>query len=499
MKSLGILITFLFAFQLSLLAQNEYKVFYYPNGQKSSEGFLVEGKPNGYWKNYFDTGVLKSEGNRKEFQLDSTWKFFRLDGSLQQSIEYQANVKTGVECYYDSLGRKDRMITYLNDLKNGPAVEYFFSGKEKISFNYVNNQIEGKYFEYAEDGRVITRRTYKNGLIYSEEKINRLNKNGQRVGLWVDLRENGKLKEEGNYLSGLKEGTFKVYNKQGELLKFEFYEFGVLKENKEETEFVKIEKFYDEKGRVTERGGRKNGLKHGTFQTLDSTGNIIFSRLYLNDIKQAEGKFDTLNREIGEWKYFFPNGSLRSSGSYSNGKKTGDWKYYFENGKLEQSGKYDNNFISGKWLWYYSNGILLREEFYRKGKLDGRYIENDSLGNIVLEGDYADGLKQGKWFRFINDHKEEGEYIDDERNSVWIFTHSNGNKMFEGKFELGVAVGKHEYYYFDGKPEMKGGYEGGELDGDWMYFDEEGNYINTVTYQGGKLYKVDGIKLKERK
>ena len=359
--------------------------------------------------------------------------------------------------------------------------------------------MEGKYFEYAEDGRIITRRTYKNGLIYSEEKINRFNKNGQRVGLWIDLRENGKLKEEGNYLSGLKEGTFKVYNKQGEFLKFEFYELGVLKENTEETEFVKIEKFYDEKGRVIERGGTKNGLKHGTFQTLDSTGNIIFSRLYLNDLKQSEGRYDTLNREIGEWKYFFPNGSLRSSGSYSNGKKTGDWKYYFENGKLEQSGKYDNNLISGKWLWYYSSGIVLREEHYRKGKLDGHYIENDSLGNVVLEGDFEDDLRQGKWFRFINDHKEAGEYIDDERNGLWTFTHSNGNKMFEGTFELGVAVGQHDYFYSNGKSEMRGSYVGGELDGDWMYFDEDGNYINTVTYQGGKLYKVDGIKLKERK
>jgi antitoxin component YwqK of YwqJK toxin-antitoxin module len=46
---------------------------------------------------------------------------------------------------------------------------------------------------------------------------------------------------------------------------------------------------------------------------------------------------------------------------------------------------------------------------------------------------------------------------------------------------------------------MRGTYSGGELDGDWMYFDEDGNYINTVTYQGGKLYKVDGIKLKQRK
>jgi len=499
MKSAGILITLLIAFQSTLLAQKEPTVFYYSNGKKSSEGFLVEGKPDGYWKNYFETGVLKSEGNRKNFQLDSTWKFFRTDGSLQQTIEYKENLKFGQECYYDSLGRKERSVSFKSDVKEGAASEYFPSGTIRTLFNYSNNLIEGKYFEYAEDGRVITRRTYKNGLIYSEEKINRYNKNNQRVGLWVDLRENGKLKEEGNYLNGLKEGTFKLYNKQGDFWKFEFYELGILKENTEETEFVKIEKFYDEKGRIIERGGTKNGLKHGTFQTLDSTGNIIFSRLYLNDIKQAEGKYDTLNREIGEWKYFFPNGNVRANGAYANGKKVGDWKYYFENGKLEQLGKYDNNLISGKWLWYYSNGVLLREEYYRKGKLDGHYIENDSLGKVVLEGDYADGLKQGKWFRCINDHKEEGEYVDDERNGIWIFTHSNGNKMFEGTFELGVAVGKHEFFYSNGKPEMKGTYGAGELDGDWMYFDEDGNYINTVTYLGGKLYKVDGIKLKQKK
>jgi antitoxin component YwqK of YwqJK toxin-antitoxin module len=499
MKPFGILIALLLANQLSVWSQKEFKVFYYTNGQKSSEGYLEQGKPNGYWKNYYDSGILKSEGNRKDYQLDSTWKFFRVDGSLQQSIEYKENLKEGFECLYDSLGRKERAITFKSDIKDGPAYEYFSSGKLSASYNYTNNLIEGKYFEYAEDTRIITRRTYKNGLIYSEEKINRYNRNNQRVGLWIELRENGKLKEEGNYQLGLKEGTFKVYNKQGEFLKFEFYENGILKENTEETEFVRIEKFYDEKGRVIERGGRKNGLKHGTFQTLDSTGNIIFSRLYLNDIMQAEGKYDSLNREIGEWKYYFPNGKVRCVGSYSNGKKNGDWKYYFENGRVEQLGKYDNNFISGKWLWYYSNGIVLREESYRKGKLDGHYVENDSLGVVVLEGDYGDGLKQGKWYRSINDHKEEGEYVDDERNGLWVFTHSNGIKMFEGKFELGAPVGKHEYFYSNGKNEMKGEYEGGELEGDWMYFDEDGIYINTVTYQEGKLYKVDGIKLKEKK
>ena len=36
-----------------------YNIFYYPNGQISSEGFMKNGKPDGYWKTYYVTGVLE--------------------------------------------------------------------------------------------------------------------------------------------------------------------------------------------------------------------------------------------------------------------------------------------------------------------------------------------------------------------------------------------------------------------------------------------------------
>ena len=38
--------------------------FYYENGNISSEGPIQNGKPNGYWKNFYPDGTLKSEGNR---------------------------------------------------------------------------------------------------------------------------------------------------------------------------------------------------------------------------------------------------------------------------------------------------------------------------------------------------------------------------------------------------------------------------------------------------
>jgi antitoxin component YwqK of YwqJK toxin-antitoxin module len=77
----------LFLFCLSVISfsqtktnENGYNIFYYANGQKSSEGNLRNGKPDGDWKTYYENGNLKSEVNRKEFQMDSMWKFYNDQG-----------------------------------------------------------------------------------------------------------------------------------------------------------------------------------------------------------------------------------------------------------------------------------------------------------------------------------------------------------------------------------------------------------------------------------
>ncbi len=90
-----------FGFAQDTITSSQFKIFYYPNGQKSSEGILENGKPNGYWKSYNEKGVLISEGNRKNFQLDSTWIFYGADG------------------------KKMLEINYTNGYKNGPRIQYF--------------------------------------------------------------------------------------------------------------------------------------------------------------------------------------------------------------------------------------------------------------------------------------------------------------------------------------------------------------------------------------
>jgi len=54
-----------FIFSINTTAQevsnNGYVVFYHPNSKISSEGMMLNGKPEGYWKTYDISGVLLSE------------------------------------------------------------------------------------------------------------------------------------------------------------------------------------------------------------------------------------------------------------------------------------------------------------------------------------------------------------------------------------------------------------------------------------------------------
>jgi len=51
------IILFFLILSYSIYSQ-EYTVFYYSDSVKSSEGYIKDGKPDGYWKTYYSTGTL---------------------------------------------------------------------------------------------------------------------------------------------------------------------------------------------------------------------------------------------------------------------------------------------------------------------------------------------------------------------------------------------------------------------------------------------------------
>ena len=96
----------------------------------------------------------------------------------------------------------------------------------------------------------------------------------------------------------------------------------------------------------------------------------------------------------------------------------------------------------------------------------------------------------------MNDHTEEGEYLDGERNGLWVWYYGNGQKSFEGEFQAGAAVGKHRYWHDNGQMSEIGGYEAGERDGRWDYYDSNGMQELQLDYKEGIVYRINGKRIK---
>ncbi|MBK7029613.1 MAG: toxin-antitoxin system YwqK family antitoxin [Bacteroidales bacterium] len=202
--------------QQDSVLKDGYIVFYYPGGQKSSEGFMRSGKPDGYWKTYYESGNIKSEGNRKNFELDSTWKFYDDSAQLKVTIDYRNGRKNGLKTTYNP----DEIIeeNYVDDVRQGNTNYLYPDGKLRMYIPFIDGLEEGISKEFAKDGTVITYVEYKKGFMVSRERINRKDRNGWKQGRWKFFYENGLVKLDGVYKDDKKNGYFKEYDEKGLLL-----------------------------------------------------------------------------------------------------------------------------------------------------------------------------------------------------------------------------------------------------------------------------------------
>jgi antitoxin component YwqK of YwqJK toxin-antitoxin module len=171
---------------------------------------------------------------------------------------------------------------------------------------------------------------------------------------------------------------------------------------------------------------KKLKQKHGYFTYYFENGVIDVEGIYQND-----------NRE-DEWKYYYENGQLESQGKFLKNKKENDWVYYYENGQIKAAGKNLNNKKDGEWNYWYESGKLKSQEYFKNGEvyLDKNYFEN---GN----NDYS------------------GKYLNDKKQGVWTYWNSEGRIVMKGNFNKGMRDGEWIRYFRNGN--MKLYYINGEL------------------------------------
>jgi len=460
--------------------QTEYHIFRYSNDSVSSEGTLREGKPDGYWKTYYENGKIKSEGNRKDFLLDGTWIFYSEEGDTTLLINYEKDLKNGMRKIYMS----DEIIE--DHFDQGVRVEVSRRYDRRLHLLQVipikNGYEEGLSPVYDTTGRLIEIVTYKKGFVNSREVINRYDAQGKKHGYWKEFYANFDLKSEMYYKHGLRNGFYKLYDEKGNLLKITKYVDDVEQVLSPETKPLQMQHEYYPNGRVKREASFRDGKREGTWREFDENGNVISSQIYKNGKLVQTGVMDTDGTRRGEWVELYPDSTLRAKGLFINGKRSGEWVFYYPGEKIEQQGNYKNGLFDGTWTWYFPSGKLQRKEDFLDGIPEGNYEEYDEKGNCIAKGSYFDGMKTGKWTEQSGDETFEGEYRNDRQVGEWVSYYSNGKMAFKGSFKGGYPDGEHHYYYTNGRLRELQSYAGGIRNGVWKKYLDTGELFFEETY-----------------
>ena len=152
---------------------------YYPNGQEKIEEYYSEnGKRNGTYKIYYETGILQIDGFLENDEKAGHWKWYYPTGVIKEEGNFiNGEMKGAWKLYYPD-GNVEREI------------ESFLDGKTEILKGYDENR--NLIFE---------------GFMY----------NGKKHGKYLRYYDSGELEEEGEYKEGLLENEVKTYDKNGNL------------------------------------------------------------------------------------------------------------------------------------------------------------------------------------------------------------------------------------------------------------------------------------------
>lgn len=489
--------------------QNGFVKLTYPNGKVSSEGRMVNGKPDGYWKTYYVSGVKKSEGNRRNFLLDSTWIFYDEKGDTTEKINYLMGKRNGYYYKYEATEIVNRgKVNYLkskelfvNDRKEGLAYYYYPNGVINEVINYKNGKRSGVGKEFNEEGKIITLFNFYNDYMVDKQTINRADKKGLKQGLWQEFYDNGKVKSEKYFVNDTLNGYVKEYNENGTLSSSLLYQEGSLKqpENREEFPVEERSEFYSD-GKVKNKGYYKKDVPVGIHVFYNENGEITNAKIFDDNGRvMSEGLLTEDGKKEGNWKNFYEDGEVKSQGVYKNNRQTGEWKFFYKQGVSEQIGNFNNGYFDGEWKWFNKAGKLVKVEEYVKGKRDGFYYELNSTGDTIARGSFLEGEREGDWMVKSGDVVAKGKYVNGLKEGIWREFYQNGNILSEGNYIQGNLDGKFLIYYENGKVKEEQNYVNGIKERLWKKFDEMGVVYLTIAYENNVEKRINGFKIEEIK
>ena len=339
------ILTFLF-FVFSILnakpLKNEIAL---QNIRNKADKLVQEEIRNDYKKEYLKrkNNLEKIEGIKENLFSDDEFVFRLEDGIVTEASRIIEKIhNTSVTQTFDEKGNLLTIIFFITGDENSPLYRYYDKDLNlAIDINCI-------------DGKCIQKGYYSNKeLAYIKEGKLTENLDVLANGKYTEYYKNGKIKIQGNYKEGRRNGEFKTFLKNSKSAGSVIYKDGKI-------------------------------IKSTLIKSMKD--NASFSPIsYVNydlDTSYSIGKVD------------FPNKLLKTYYMYNKkGVLNGDSIKYYEEGNIQSIVPYKNNLVEGLIIRYYENGNIKEEVNYKNDKMNGEAKSYDENGKLNGRTIFKDDIK----------------------------------------------------------------------------------------------------------
>lgn len=420
-----------------------------------------------------------------------------------------------------------------DEIKDGYQVFKYPNGNVSSKGIIRNGKPDGYWISYYVTGVRKSEGMYRNFMLDS---------------IWVFFDQAGDTTDKISYLFGKKNGYYLKYKKDPSRGVYLWSKELYAGDRKEGTGYI-----YFPDGSIQQTITYNGGKKEGLSKEYDRNGNIITLFEYNNDFlvsRERINRTDNDGFKQGEWKEFYPSGTIRKEMTYRDDQLHGYYKEYdnrgnlvltmlYENGaivkslvedqpdieivnrygedgKLVYSGPFRNNVPVGTHREYGSDGKVVNAFIYNdnglllsqgivdeSGNLNGRWKDFYPDGKIRAEGAYSDNRRTGMWkfYNAASKVEQTGSFNNGRPDGLWTWYYDDGSVLREEEYFQGQRDGQYTEYSREGEIITTGQYSDGEKNGEWKFksgdFTEEGRYIIGLKDGQWKSYYSSG-KLKFR-
>jgi uncharacterized protein len=401
-------------------------------------------------------------------------------GNGVNAVDMKINDKghrNGVITFYYSTGSKSEVCNYNDGDMEGKSINYFKNGKIKSEINYAKDQLDGYYKTY-----------YYNGQLYTEGWY----KEGKRQGTWLSYNVNGTLQSNKYYQDDEINGYLKQFNIYGQSNDKYLYQFGMpvgivcYDTTGAQTDSVyfgtrngKVSFSYNANKKI--KGGEfnvKNGSFHGEVKFWHNNGQLKKQEYF------RLGKKDSISIS------YYPDGKVKSKGTYHDGDKVGTWLNYNELGDLVKEDNFNQRGELDGYMTGYANKVMHVKYHFTRGSKDGEQCYYGDNGRVAFKlifynGDLTGYTYEGKDGKMVPEIKLKNG------TGKLIAYYNNGIKSGEAEFVENAITGCLKVYFTNGKLAEERNYKDYDLNGPFRRYNLDGTLVYDADYKNDEILGVE--------